>query len=128
MFFWKNNQNNKRDNLKKYNPKEIYLLTTDIISSYGTGDGPMCFTQCYLATKENKKFYELFSRVEITYEGRFDIPFIKKVEKFEKYVKDPNIKLTAEELFYFINRTNAANRVQEHSVEENNDETEYEED
>ena len=119
MLFSKKRYKNKeeRKDLKIYNPKEIYVLTTDIVSDCddGSGAGPRSITQYYLATKEEEKFYELFSKVEIEYAdnstpgftfGSFNTPMIKKVEKLEKYVKDPNIKLTAEQLFYFITEIN----------------------
>lgn len=107
----------QRDDLAIYDPKDIYLLTTQITSDYndGSGAGPICVTQYYLATKENEKYYELFSKVEITYEdnstpgftfGEFNTPMIELVEKLEKYVKDPNKKLSAKELFYFITMKN----------------------
>ena len=38
--------------------------------------------------------------------GSFNTPMIKKVKKLEEYVKDPNIKLTSKELFYFITEIN----------------------
>lgn len=117
-FFEKRNKNKEsRQDLKIYNPKQIYLLTTEIVSNCddGSGAGPRSITQYYLATKEEEKFYELFSKVEIKYAdnstpgftfGSFNTPMIKKVEKLEEYVTDPNIKLTAKELFYFITETN----------------------
>ena len=106
-----------RQDLKIYNPKQIYLLITEIVSNCddGSGAGPRSITQYYLATKKEEKFYELFSKVEIKYAdnstpgftfGSFNTPMIKKVEKLEEYVTDSNIKLTAEELFYFITETN----------------------
>lgn len=119
MLFSKERNKNKeeRQDLKLYDPKQIYVLTTDIVSAYndGSGAGPRCIVQYYLATKEEEKFYELFSKVEIKYVDNFtpgftfksfSTPMIKKVEKLEEYVKDPNIKMTAKELFYFITEKN----------------------
>lgn len=111
-----------RQDLKLYNPKRIYLLTTEIVSNCddGSGAGPRSITQHYLATKEEEKFYELFSKVEIKYAdnstpgftfGNFNTPMIKKVEKFEKYVANPNAKLTAKDLFYFLTMVNTNGKV-----------------
>ena len=122
-FLKKRNKNKKsRQDLKIYNPKEIYVLTTDIVSDCddGSGAGPRSITQYYLATKEEEKFYELFSKVEIKYAdnstpgftfGNFNTPMIKKVEKFEKYVANPNAKLTAKDLFYFLTMVNTNGKV-----------------
>ena len=67
MLFSKKRYKNKeeRKDLKIYNPKEIYVLTTDIVSDCddGSGAGPRSITQYYLATKEEEKFYELISKV-----------------------------------------------------------------
>ena len=122
-FLKKRNKNKKsRQDLKIYNPKEIYVLTTDIVSDCddGSGAGPRSITQYYLATKKEEKFYELFSKVEIKYAdnstpgftfGNFNTPMIKKVEKLEEYVKDLNAKLTAEDLFYFLTMLNGSKKV-----------------
>jgi len=117
MLFSSKNKKGRQD-LKLYNPKETYLLTTHIISDYNdeSGAGPISVTQYFLATKKEGKFYELFSKVEIKYEDNsisdfifksFNEPIIKKAEKLEKYVKDPDTNLTAEELFHFITMKNA---------------------
>lgn len=122
-FFGKRNKNKKsRQDLKLYNPKQIYVLTTEIVSNCddGSGAGTRSITQYYLATKEEEKFYELFSKVEIKYAdnstpgftfGSFNTPMIKKVEKFKEYVTNPNAKLTAEDLFYFLTMLNASKKV-----------------
>lgn len=122
-FFKKRNKNKEnRQEPKLYNPKQIYLLTTEIVSNCddGSGAGPRSITQYYLATKEEEKFYELFSKVEIKYAdnstpgftfGNFNTPMIKKVEKFEKYVANPNAKLTAKDLFYFLTMVNTNGKV-----------------
>lgn len=130
MFFRKKKDKNKeRENIKLYDPKEIYLLTTEIISDCdnGSGAGPTCITQYFLATKENEKFYELFSKVEIKYAdtstpgftcGTFNTPMIEKVEELKKYAVNPNKQLTVEELFYFLNMLNAKSKVLEYPEEE----------
>lgn len=97
-------------NLKKYNPKKIYLLTTEIVSNYddGSGAGPIKgITQYYLAKKKGKEFYELFSKVKIKEKGKsFNQPSIKEIESMVEYVKDPNEKLSAEDLFHYITKLN----------------------
>lgn len=97
-------------NLKKYNPKKIYLLTTRILSDYDDrrGAGPKkSITQYYLAKKKGKEFYELFSKVKIEQKVKsFNKPIIEKIEFMVEYVKDPNKKLSAEELFYYITKLN----------------------
>lgn len=92
-----------------YEPERIYVLTTEVISDYddGFGAGPMAsIQQYYLATKEQDKFYELFSKVELTKEKKFNIPYITKVESITKYVEDVEQMLTSEELFEFVVKRN----------------------
>lgn len=92
-----------------YEPERIYLLTTEIISSYndGSGTGPKAaIEQYYLAVKEEDKFYELFSKVELTKDKKFDIPYIIKEERMIEYVKDSEQMLTSEELFEFVVKRN----------------------
>lgn len=122
-FFEKRNKNKEsRQEPKLYNPKKIYLLTTEIVLNCDdeSGAGPRSITQYYLATKEEEKFYELFSKVEIKYAdnstpgftfGSFNTPMIKKVEKFKEYVTNPNAKLTVEDLFYLLTMLNASKKV-----------------
>ena len=118
MFFKKKG----RKDLKVYDPKEIYVITTEIISECNdaSGGGPRCTTQYYLATKEDGRFYELFSKVEIKYADNstpgftcmtFNISIIKEVEDFKDYVVNKNTKMTDEELFYFLNMLNARPKV-----------------
>lgn len=109
----------------KYNPKDIFLLTTEIISSYndGSGLGPRIITEYYLATKKDEDFYELFSKVKIEKEEdthsqgfccrNFDTPYIVKVEPLTDYVKDPDKKLTADLLFGFITEANTDIRIKD---------------
>lgn len=92
-----------------YEPERIYVLTTKVIPDYddGSGAGPMAsIQQYYLATKEQDKFYELFSKVELTKEKKFNIPHITKVESITKYVQDAEQMLTSEELFEFVVKKN----------------------
>ena len=92
---------------KLYETERIYLLTTEVISDYndGSGAGPIAsIQQYYLATKEQDKYYELFSKVELTEEKKFNIPHIVKVGRITEYVKDE--MLTSEELFEFVLKRN----------------------
>ena len=130
----------KEQKLKEYNPKAIFLLTTEIISSYndGSGLGPRIITQFYLATKKDEDFYELFSKVKIKKEEdtyseefgskNFNTPYITQVEPLTDYVKDPNKMLTADLLFGFITKLNTDNRnedfAKERKTNEENDDTE----
>ena len=134
MFFRKKKDKNEgRGNIKLYDPKEIYVLTTEIISDYddGSGVGPRCTTQYFLATKEKEKFYELFSKVEIENPDnstpgftfmKFNEPMIKKVESLNKYVVNQNKKLKAKELFYFLNMLNVRLEVLGNTEETEEDE------
>ena len=90
----RNKNKEERQDLKLYDSKQIYLLTTEIVSNCndGSGVGPRSIIQYYLATKEEEKFYELFSKVEIKYAdnstpgftfGSFNTPMIKKVENLK---------------------------------------------
>ena len=108
----------KRIFQRRYHPKAIYLLSTEVISDYnnGTGAGPISVTQYYLAKKRGNTFYELFSKVKLKKENsaisgfvskKFNIPIIKEVDSMEAYVKNPDTKVTIEELFYFITALNA---------------------
>lgn len=126
MGIFNSKKEKKRTDLAIYAPSEIYLLTTTIISSYddGTGCGPRCIKQYYLAKKENDKYYELFSGVEIRClynstegytDGEFNTPIIEKIEQFTEYVKDPNKKLSTEKLFYFITMFNAAKIIEQNT-------------
>lgn len=133
IFNKKKCKNKDREFLELYDPKEIYLLTTEIISDCndGSGAGPRCVTQKYLATKKGEKFYEFFSKVEIKYEDNsvqgfsfreFNVPMINKVEQLKEYVKGSNVWLTEEQLFYFITKENTDMRVLENCVKmEEND-------
>lgn len=92
-----------------YEPERVYVLTTEIISDHndGSGSGPIAsIQQYYLATKEQDKFYELFSKVELTKEKKFNIPYITKVESILKYVEDTEQILTSDELFEFVAKKN----------------------
>lgn len=102
----------KNNKMKVYDPKDIYLLTTEINSNYRL----IVVTQYYLAIKKQGKFYELFSEVEIekeedTHENGFCMqylnkPYIVKVEPLINYVKKSRKKLSAKLLFSFITKLN----------------------
>lgn len=121
----KSKKEKKRKDLAIYDPNEIYLLTTTIKSCYDDGTGiAKSVEQYYLAKMEEGKYYEIFSGVEIKCAdsstegyvvGEFNTPTIKKIEPFTEYVKDPNKKLSTENLFYFITTINAAKIIEENT-------------
>ena len=83
-----------------------------------------------MTTTEKGKFYELFSKVEIEYPdnmtpgvtfGKFNTPMIKEVESLKKNVVNPNKKLSAEDLFYFLNMSNAKPKALEYPEETKED-------
>lgn len=132
VFYLNNKERAKKNILKdnksdttEYNPQDIFLLTTEIVSSYndGSGLGPRIITEYYLATKENEDFYELFSKVKIEKEEdthsegfccqNFNTPYIVKVESLTDYVKNPDKKLTADLLFGFITEANTDIRIKD---------------
>lgn len=124
IFDKKKTNNKDHEYSELYDPNKIYLVTTEIISDCddGSGLGPRCVTQKYLATKNDGKFYEIFSKVEIKYEdnsipgfsfGEFNIPIIKEVEQLKYHVKNPNVWLTQKQLFYFITKENTDMRILE---------------
>lgn len=140
----KGEQKEQKPEEREYNPKDIFLLTTEIKSNYndGFGGGPRrIITEYYLATKEDEDFYELFSKIKIKKEEdthdkgfcyqSFNTPYIVKVEPLIDYVKKPNKRLTGELLFGFITEANTDNRIEDlakrDEYEEENDDDEVEE-
>ena len=139
----KGEQKEQKPEEVEYNPKDIFLLTTEIISSYddGSGLGPRIITEYYLATKKDEDFYELFSKVKIEKEEdthseefcckNFNTPYITQVEPLTDYVRNPDKKLTADLLFGFITEANTDIRIKDltgtDEDDEENDDDEVEE-
>lgn len=139
----KGEQKEQKPEEREYNPKDIFLLTTEITSNYndGSGFGPRVITEYYLATKKDENFYELFSKVKIEKEEdthsegvcckNFNTPYITQVEPLTDYVRNPNKKLTADLLFGFITEANTDIRIKDltgtDEDDEENDDDEVEE-
>ena len=108
----------------KYKCSEVYVLTTTITSSSDKNDnnycGPMCITWYFLATKQEDKYYELFSDINIMeekdthangiVEKEFDRPYITEIEPLRKYMMDKKAKKIKKQiLFDFITMMNVDN-------------------
>lgn len=99
---------------KKYNIDEVYVLKTYIVSDIndGTGAGPRCITCYFLAKKEEEKYFELFSNVEIKKESSyFNEPVIEEVKPLTDYINDKYKRRTMESklLFDFLLNLNMEN-------------------
>ena len=106
---------------------EVYVLTTEIISSHddGSGWGPQCVTLYYLGTKKHGIYYELFSGKRLTeeknthFEDLISKSFnITKVEMLTEYLRDQTMKtIKLELLFDFITDMNVTEIIKERSKE-----------
>ena len=110
---------------KKNKIDEVYVLKTYIVSNIndGTGTGPRCITCYFLAKKEKKnilnfflkrekKYFELFSNVEIKKESTyFNIPVIEEEKPLTDYISDEYKKKAMESklLFDFLLHLNMEN-------------------
>ena len=112
-------QENGGNEVREIRCDEVYVLTTEIISSHddGSGWGPQCVTLYYLGTKKGGIYYELFSGKKLTEEKdthlkdcvskEFNVPYITKVEMLTKYLRDQTMKtIKLELLFDFITDMN----------------------
>lgn len=87
----KTKSKNVNGTAKEYDINEVYVLKTYIVSNINdaTGLGPRCITCYFLARKEEEKYYELFSEVEIKHEGSyFNVPVIEEVKPLTDYIND----------------------------------------
>ncbi len=96
---------------KKYHIDEVYVLKTYILSTIdeGTGLGPRSITKFFLAKKEDEKYFELFSNVEIKEDLSYNSPIIDEVKPLTDYISDEYKERTIEFLFDFILRLNTKN-------------------
>jgi len=100
----------------EYDPKEIYVLSTIVISDfdYGMGACRRRLKKYYLAQKKDDCYYELFSKVRVD-QGpikHWNAPYVKKAELLEVYIKEVDFKLSAEFLFLFITKMNTDSQMQ----------------
>ena len=129
----------KNSRIVKYDPNDIYLLLTEITSSYndGSGFGPQYVKEYFLAYKDGKDFYELFSGTRIEKEEdthkagcickNFDTPYITEVVPMTKCVKKPEEKITSDLLFTFLTDINTRLRISGETQDDFEDEDEVEE-
>lgn len=104
----------KKRTSQLYNVEDVYVLKTYIVSNIndGTGLGPRCITCYFLAKKEEDKYFELFSNVEIKKEGEyFNTPVIEEVKPLTDYISDEYKEKTMESklLFDFLLNLNMEN-------------------
>ena len=132
----------KNSRIVEYDPKDIYLLLTEITSSHndGRGFGPRYVKEYFLAYKEDEELYELFSGIRIEKEEdthsdgcvfrHFDTPYITEVVPMTKCIKKPEEKITSDLLFAFLVDINTTLRVSSKTLddfEEEEDDDEVEE-
>lgn len=118
MSFLENFMNKFRSSENKSNlidTKDVFLLTTYVVSSYddGSHDGPKMVKVLFYATKGENAYYELFSGMEIKpFDVEhpiecFDKAFMKKAEPLAKYLRNPNDSMMkASELMEFLTLLN----------------------
>lgn len=104
----------KKRTSQLYNVEDVYVLKTYIVSNIndGTGLGPRCITCYFLAKKEEDKYFELFSNVEIKKEGEyFNTPVIEEVKPLTDYISDTCKKrcMDSKLLFNFLLQLNMEN-------------------
>lgn len=101
---------------------DIYVVTSEIISSYndGNGCGPICVTMYFLAKCEGNEYYELFSGKKLEKKEQleddfcvllqnFDTPYLEKAEPLTKYLTYPNQTIIdIQSLFDFITEMNVS--------------------
>lgn len=104
----------KKRTSQLYNVEDVYVLKTYIVSNINdeTGLGPRCITCYFLAKKEEEKYFELFSNVEIKKESSyFNEPVIEEVKPLTYYINDKYKRRTMESklLFDFLLNLNMEN-------------------
>lgn len=104
----------KKRTSQLYNVEDVYVLKTYIVSNIndGTGLGPRCITCYFLAKKEEEKYFELFSNLEIKKElSYFNEPVIEEVKPLTDYINDKYKRRTMESklLFDFLLNLNMEN-------------------
>ena len=104
----------KKRTSQLYTVEDVYVLKTYIVSNIndGTGLGPRCITCYFLAKKEEEKYFELFSNLEIKKElSYFNEPVIEEVKPLTDYINDKYKRRTMESklLFDFLLNLNMEN-------------------
>jgi len=132
MSFWENLMNKFRSGEDKSNlidTKDVFLLTTYVVSSYddGSHDGPKMVKVLFYAKKGENAYYELFSGMEIEpFDVEhpidcFDKAFMKKAEPLSKYLRNPeNSMMKASELMEFLTLLNTQEILKAKSKQEKN--------
>jgi len=132
MSFWENLMNKFRSGEDKSNlidTKDVFLLTTYVVSSYddGSHDGPKMVKVLFYAKKGENAYYELFSGMEIEpFDVEhpidcFDKAFMKKAEPLSKYLRNPeNSMMKASELMEFLTILNTQEILKAKSKQEKN--------
>ena len=99
------------NNTNLIDTKNVFLLTTHLVSSYddGSHDGPKMVQVLFLTTKGEDAYYEVFSGMKIEpYDMQhpiecFDKAYMKKAEPLSKYLRNPEDSLMqASELMEFL--------------------------
>lgn len=132
MSFLENLMNKFRSGEDKSNlidTKDVFLLTTYVVSSYddGSHDGPKMVKVLFYAKKGENAYYELFSGMEIEpFDVEhpidcFDKAFMKKAEPLSKYLRNPeNSMMKASELMEFLTLLNTQEILKAKSKQEKN--------
>ena len=132
MSFWENLMNKFRSGEDKSNlidTKDVFLLTTYVVSSYddGSHNGPKMVKVLFYAKKGENAYYELFSGMEIEpFDVEhpidcFDKAFMKKAEPLSKYLRKPkNSMMKASELMEFLTLLNTQEILKAKSKQEKN--------
>ena len=132
MSFWQNLMNKFRSVEDKSNlidTRNVFLLTTYVVSSYddGSHDGPKMVKVLFYATKGENAYYELFSGMKIEpFDVEhpiecFDKAFMKKAEPLSKYLSNPSdYMMKASELMEFLTILNTQETLKAKSKQEKN--------
>ena len=132
MSFWENLMNkfwSGEDKSNLIDTKDVFLLTTYVVSSYddGSHDGPKMVKVLFYAKKGENAYYELFSGMEIEpFDVEhpidcFDKAFMKKAEPLSKYLRNPeNSMMKASELMEFLTLLNTQEILKAKSKQEKN--------
>ena len=132
MSFWQNLMNKFRSSKDKSNlidTRNVFLLTTYLVSSYddGSHDGPKMVKVLFYAKKSENAYYELFSGMEIKpFDVEhpiecFDKAFMKKAEPLANYLSNPSdYMMKASELMEFLTLLNTREILKAKNKQEKN--------
>lgn len=102
----------ERKETSKVKVADIFVIKTNLISSYndGSGAGPSCVTQYFLAKIKNEEICELFSGTVLEKENKnknMDTYYVEQSKPLKQFLKNKKIdEVDTEELFNFINNMN----------------------